>query len=62
MIVPRDGKPAYTVFDDKTLAGIATSLPADLAELARVKGVGPAKLDQYGDDILALVATAQTRA
>lgn len=54
----RAGKPAYTVFDDKTLAGIATALPTDLAELARVKGVGPAKLEQYGDDVLAVVATA----
>jgi DNA helicase-2/ATP-dependent DNA helicase PcrA len=52
----RNGKPAYTVFDDKTLAGIADALPADLAELARVKGVGPAKLEQYGDDIIDLVA------
>jgi superfamily II DNA helicase RecQ len=54
----RDGKPAYTVFDDKTLAAIASTLPADLAELARVKGVGPAKLEQYGDDVLALTAAA----
>lgn len=51
----RAGKPAYTVFDDKTLAAIASALPADLAELARVKGVGPAKLEQYGDDVLDLV-------
>lgn len=54
----RDGKPAYTVFDDKTLAAIATALPVDQAELARVKGVGPAKLDRYGDDVLALIAAA----
>jgi DNA helicase-2/ATP-dependent DNA helicase PcrA len=54
----REGKPAYTVFDDKTLAGIATALPADLADLARVKGVGPAKLEQYGDDVLEIVANA----
>lgn len=52
----RDGKPAYTVFDDKTLAGIASALPSDLAGLGRVKGVGPAKLEQYGDDVLAIVA------
>jgi len=56
----RDGKPAYTVFDDKTLAGIATALPADQAALARVKGVGPAKLDQYGDDVLDVVASARS--
>ena len=49
-------KPAYTVFDDKTLAAIATALPGDLDQLARVKGVGPAKLEQYGDDVLTLVA------
>jgi superfamily II DNA helicase RecQ len=54
----RDGKPAYTVFDDKTLAAIASALPADLAGLARVKGVGPAKLEQYGDDVLSIIAAA----
>jgi DNA helicase II / ATP-dependent DNA helicase PcrA len=51
----RAGKPAYTVFDDKTLAAIASALPTDLDGLARVKGVGPAKLEQYGDDVLDLV-------
>jgi DNA helicase-2/ATP-dependent DNA helicase PcrA len=54
----RQGKPAYTVFDDKTLAAIASALPIDLDQLARVKGVGPAKLEQYGDDVLMLVADA----
>jgi DNA helicase-2/ATP-dependent DNA helicase PcrA len=52
----RDGKPAYTVFDDKTLAAIASALPGDLAELAAVRGVGPAKLEQYGDEVLELTA------
>ncbi|NNE11152.1 MAG: ATP-dependent DNA helicase UvrD2, partial [Ilumatobacter sp.] len=55
----RNGKPAYTVFDDKTLVAIATALPADASELARVKGVGPAKLDRYGDDVLDIVAAAR---
>ena len=54
----RSGKPAYTVFDDKTLAAIATSLPGSLEQLAEVKGVGPAKLEQYGDDVLTLIADA----
>jgi HRDC domain/UvrD-like helicase C-terminal domain len=57
----RNGKPAYTVFDDKTLVAIAAALPADLPALAAVKGVGPAKLEQYGDDVLELVAVATTR-
>jgi superfamily II DNA helicase RecQ len=55
----RAGKPAYTVFDDKTLAAIASTLPGDLAELAGVKGVGPAKLEQYGDDVLDLIEDAR---
>ena len=53
----RDGKPAYTVFDDKTLAAIADRLPGDLGELSGVKGVGPAKLEQYGEDVLAVIAS-----
>jgi len=57
----RNGKPAYTVFDDKTLAAIAQHLPASLEELAAVKGVGPAKLEQYGDAVLDLVAEITTR-
>jgi DNA helicase-2/ATP-dependent DNA helicase PcrA len=51
----RQGKPAYVVFDDATLARIAGALPVSLDELARVKGVGPLKLDQYGDAVLAVI-------
>ena len=54
----RQGKPAYTVFDDKTIAAIATSLPASLEDLARVRGVGPAKLEQYGSDVLGVIAAS----
>jgi DNA helicase-2/ATP-dependent DNA helicase PcrA len=57
----RNGKPAYVVFDDKTLAAIADALPSTLADLARVKGVGPAKLEQYGDAVLALVTLVTDR-
>jgi DNA helicase-2/ATP-dependent DNA helicase PcrA len=51
-----DGVPAYVVFHDATLRQIAERQPVTLAELARVKGLGPTKLDRYGDDILAVVA------
>ncbi len=57
----RQGKPAYVVFDDKTLVAIADALPTTLADLARVKGVGPSKLEQYGDAVLALVASVTDR-
>ena len=53
----RDGKPAYVVFDNKTLVAIARQVPASKTELSRIAGIGPAKLEQYGDAVLALLAT-----
>ena len=44
------------MFDDKTLAAIAQRLPASHDELSRIKGIGPAKLEQYGDPVLAVIA------
>ena len=49
-------KPAYTVLVDATLAHIAELKPASVAELARVRGIGPAKIDKYGPSLLAIVA------
>ncbi len=49
-------KPAYTVIVDATLAAIAEIRPTTTAELAQVKGIGPAKIDRYGPALLALVA------
>jgi DNA helicase-2/ATP-dependent DNA helicase PcrA len=53
------GKPAYVIFTDATLQSIAEAKPADAAALARLPGVGPAKLDQYADDVLALVGESR---
>ncbi len=50
-----DGKPAYTVINDRTLAAIAGSLPRTSEELSRIDGIGPTRLERYGDEILALV-------
>jgi DNA helicase-2/ATP-dependent DNA helicase PcrA len=52
------GKPAYVVFTDATLQAIAESKPADVESLAKVPGVGPAKIDQYGDAVLELVTAS----
>lgn len=49
-------RPAYTVLVDTTLAGIAELRPRSVAELARVRGIGPAKIDTYGPALLAIVA------
>ena len=48
--------PAYVVAHDALLALIVEERPASAAALRRVKGMGPAKLDRYGDEILAIVA------
>jgi DNA helicase-2/ATP-dependent DNA helicase PcrA len=52
------GKPAYTVFDDKTLAAIVAVQPRSNAELLEVTGVGPAKIERYGEAVLDLVRSA----
>jgi DNA helicase-2/ATP-dependent DNA helicase PcrA len=55
----RIGKPAYVVFDNKTLAAIVAAAPSTLAELAQVTGVGPAKLERYGEAVLDVVRAAK---
>jgi ATP-dependent DNA helicase RecQ len=52
------GVPAYVVFHDATLDGIAASRPATLSELRSISGVGDKKLEHYGDELIALVKAA----
>ncbi len=47
------GVPAYVVFHDATLRQVATEEPGDLAALGTVSGVGAAKLERYGESLLA---------
>jgi DNA helicase II / ATP-dependent DNA helicase PcrA len=49
------GVPAYVVFSDATLVAISDAQPTDRSALARVSGVGPTKLDRYGDAVLAVL-------
>jgi len=50
-----DEVPAYVVFHNSTLAEIADRKPQTLGDLASVPGVGPAKLERYGDDLLSVL-------
>lgn len=50
-----DGVPAYVVFSDRTLDDISSRLPRSAAQLVACHGIGPAKLEAYGDEILAVV-------
>ena len=49
-------RPAYVIFHNSTLAEIVRRGPRSRQELAEVPGVGPAKLERYGDDVLAVLA------
>jgi len=51
-----DEVPAYVVFNDRTLAELVARTPRTLAELATVPGIGPAKLERYGPELLARLA------
>jgi ATP-dependent DNA helicase UvrD/PcrA len=46
--------PAYCVFTDATLTALAELVPADTASLVRVPGIGPAKVEKYGDELVGL--------
>jgi ATP-dependent DNA helicase UvrD/PcrA len=52
--------PAFVVFTDATLTAIAEARPASLEELARLAGVGPSKLEKYGEAVLAVLVESTT--
>lgn len=51
--------PAYIVFTDATLTAIAEQVPHDLESLAGIPGVGPAKLNEFGEEVLEIVRRLQ---
>jgi len=51
----RDKVPAYVVLSDRHLQGIAVARPSSLRELRALPGIGPTKLEAYGDEILAVL-------
>jgi ATP-dependent DNA helicase RecQ len=51
-----NGKPAYTIAHNSTLESIASLRPASLAELGRIKGVGPSFVERHGGQVLEIVA------
>ncbi|NDC62738.1 MAG: DNA helicase RecQ [Planctomycetia bacterium] len=50
------GKPAWTIFDDKSLRAIAREKPTSPAALLRCKGIGEKRLADFGAAILDIVA------
>ena len=56
-IADRQGVPAYIVFSDKTLRAMAEGRPSTQEELLALSGVGPLKLERYGEAFLEAVGT-----
>jgi ATP-dependent DNA helicase RecQ len=58
-LADKKGVPAYIVFNDATLIAMAATKPQTEAELLAVSGVGPAKLEQYGEAFLEVLRAAK---
>jgi hypothetical protein len=54
-VAKREAVPAYVVLNDNELGGIAATRPRTLSELAGCKGIGPNRLERWGDEILAVL-------
>ncbi|MBL8942678.1 MAG: HRDC domain-containing protein, partial [Myxococcales bacterium] len=54
-----EGVPPYVVASDRTLREIAMLRPRTPDELAMAHGIGPTKLERYGEGLLATVASAR---
>jgi len=57
-VARRAAVPAYVVFTDRTLLGLASANPTSLAGVRAVPGVGATKLEKWGPDVLAVLAAA----
>jgi superfamily II DNA helicase RecQ len=49
------GVPAFVVFNDRTLDALASLRPSSSEGLLAVPGIGPAKLEAYGDELIELL-------
>jgi DNA helicase II / ATP-dependent DNA helicase PcrA len=55
-----DGVPAYVVMHDKHLQVIAGAAPQSLVALSRLEGMGPRRMELYGDDIIAITVSPRS--
>jgi ATP-dependent DNA helicase RecQ len=51
--------PAYLILHNKTIDEIARNAPSNQASLLEIKGIGPAKLADIGDEILKVLHAQQ---
>jgi superfamily II DNA helicase RecQ len=55
----RLGIPAYMVLNDRTVASLAQARPANPRQLLEVNGMGPAKVERFGKEILELCGATE---
>ena len=55
----RRGIAPFIILHDRTLLAIAAATPRNIDALLDIPGIGPAKLAEYGDAIVMVVASAK---
>lgn len=48
--------PAYVVLTDATLRALAEQEPTELADLMKIPGIGPAKCERYGSELIQVIS------
>ena len=52
--------PAYVVFPDTTLHALAQYQPKTPADLLDISGIGPTRVENYGDELLEIIGQHST--
>jgi ATP-dependent DNA helicase RecQ len=60
-LAKEQGVPPYVIFHDSTLLEMVNRKPQSLTEMAKISGVGQAKLDRYGDAFLEVLEDVANR-
>lgn len=53
------GLPAYTIMQDRTLAELSNALPEMVSELGGIYGLGPQRIDKYGQAVLDVIRNSR---
>lgn len=53
-------RPAFHVFTNQTMSEIAKKRPTTMVELLEINGIGPRKLEEFGEEILEVVRIASS--
>lgn len=57
----QEGVPPYIICNNRQLAQITATRPSTLADLANVQGIGKAKIEKYGRELLTLLNVKRAR-